>query len=169
MARKYRPVGRPRLTIIGSNGRMRSAPMPRRGSPTTIDGLPTRVYFSRGSSTPTSGSLTVLRKYARWLTRNRARRLFVLGHANRRSWNKASLALADARVRAVRDLLVWLGAGRKQVRRVSPSRLHEIRPGSASADRATHRSVELIVGPTGQLNVQSPVSRRRMTTRRSAA
>lgn len=169
MAEKQRQAGRPRLTIIGSNGSMRPAPAARRGSPTTIDGLPTRVYFSRGSSTPTSGSLTVLRKYAEWLARSRDRRLVVVGHANRRSWSKASRALADARVLTVRDLLVWLGAGRAQVRRVSPSRLHDITLGSSRAERATHRSVELIVGPTGQLNQQAPAPRRRASARSRAA
>jgi outer membrane protein OmpA-like peptidoglycan-associated protein len=106
MAGKKRRTGRTRLTVLDGNGTMRSAPAPRRDSPTSIDGLPTRVYFTRGSSTPTSNSLTVLRKYAEWLARNRARRLFVVGHANRRNWAQTSAALADARVRAVRDLLV---------------------------------------------------------------
>lgn len=169
MAGKKRRTGRPRLTVVRGNGSMRSAPMPRHGSPTTIDGLPTRVYFSRGSSTPTSGSLTVLRKYAQWLARHRARKLWVVGHANRRKWDKASRALADARVRAVRDLLVWLGAGRTQVRRVAASRLHMVHPGTTSAEQATHRSVELIVGPTGQLNVQAPVPRKRARAGRRAA
>lgn len=169
MAGRKRRRGKTRLTIVNGHGKMRSARAPRRDSPTSIDGLPTRVYFTRGSSTPTSTSLTVLRKYAQWLARSRARKLFVVGHANRRNWAEASAALADARVRAVRDLLVWLGAGRKQVRRVSPARLHRIRPGSTSAERATHRYVELIVGSGGQPNVQVPVPRRRRPSLRRAA
>ncbi len=168
MAGTKRRTGRPKLTIISADGRMRSAPAPRR-SPTTIDELPTRIFFTRGSSTPISGSLTVLRKYAEWLAQKRVRRLWVVGHANRRSWSKASRALADTRVRAVRDLLVWLGAGRNQVRRLSASRLHEIGAGSTRAVRAMHRSVELVVGPTGQLAVQSQPPRRRAPRRRRAA
>ena len=164
-----RRPGRPRLTVLGSNGTMRSAPVPRRRSPAPIDDLPTRVYFSRGSSTPTGKSLSVLHKYAQWLARNRARYLSIVGHANHRSWAKSAKSLADARVRAVRDLLIWLGAERKQVRRMSRSRLHSVKRASTRAERAEHRFVELIVGPTGQSNVTASVPRRRTPTHRRAA
>lgn len=141
---------------------MRSAPVP-------IDDLPTRVYFSRGNSTPTGKSLPVLHKYAQWLARNRTRYLSVVGHANHRSWAKSAKSLADARVRAVRDLLIWLGAGRNQVRRMSRSRLHTVKRASTRAERAEHRSVELIVGRTGQSIVNVSVPRRRTPTHRRAA
>jgi outer membrane protein OmpA-like peptidoglycan-associated protein len=169
MAGKKRREGPPRLTIIRGNGSMKTAPMPRRGSPTSIDGLPTRIYFSRGSSTPNTTGLNVLRQYAEWLKRNRAQKIFVVGHANKRIWDKASLALADARARAVRDLLVWLGARPTQVRRVTPSQLHRIRSGSTRGERITHRYVELIVGPTGSLIAKKVIPARRPSSRRRAA
>ncbi len=169
MAGRRRGRDRPRLAVVRGDGSIRTAAVSRRGSPATVAGLPALIYFPRGSSTPTRSSLTVLRRYADWLACRRARKLWVVGHANRSNRGKASRALAAARVRAVRDLLVWLGAGPGQVRRLSPSRLHADRPAATAAERAAHRSVELIVGPTGQLNVVTPVSRSRASARRRAA
>lgn len=148
MDKKKRGTSRPQLTVVRSNGLMKSAGGPRRSLPKPVSSLPTRIYFSRGSSTPTGGSLT-LRQYAEWLARSRARGLFVVGHANLRLQDRPSSDLADARARAVRDLLVWFGAHKSQVRRVSPSQLHRIRPDTTRSLRASHRSVELIVAPTG--------------------
>jgi len=134
-----------------------------------IDDLPTRIYFSRGSCTPTGGSLTVLRKYAEWLAGSRTRALYVVGHANLRLKGKAALALADARARAVRDLLVWLGARRGQVRRMTPSRMHQIRSNSTSSARAANRSVEIVVAPGGSVTSQRPVPRRGRSARGAVA
>ncbi|MDH4258672.1 MAG: OmpA family protein [Gammaproteobacteria bacterium] len=169
MPGKKRRNGRPRLTIVSGNGSMKAAPMPRAGSPTSIDGLPTRIYFSRASSTPNTTSLNVLRKYAEWMKRDRAQKIFVVGHANKRLWDKASLALADARARAVRDLLVWLGAHGAQVRRVTPSQLHRIPSRSTRDERIAHRFVELIVGPTDSLIAKKMITARRSSSRRRAA
>lgn len=168
MGTKKRGTGRPRLTVIQGDGMMKSVRTPRRQLPTGVNGLPTRIYFSRGSSTPTGGSLATLHSYAGWLTRNRVRRIFVVGHANRRLRNKAAISLADARARAVRDLLVWLGAKRDQVRRVTPSRLHRLWPDSTRGQRAAHRFVELVVAPTGSLLAQRAVPPRRTPARMAA-
>ncbi len=114
--------------------------------------LPTRVYFARSGSTPTGSSLTTLRRYAEWLARSRARRVYVVGHANLRGReDRTSRSLADERARAVVDLLVWLGARRDQVHRISTARLHRIRPESTRGTRAAHRCVELIVPLKGSL------------------
>ncbi|MDH5275864.1 MAG: OmpA family protein [Gammaproteobacteria bacterium] len=132
---------KPKLIVVGGNGATRPRGLSRRPPPVHFDDLPTRIYFSRASSTPTGGSLTVLRKYAEWLARSRTRALYVVGHANLRLKGKAALALADARARAVRDLLVWLGARRGQVRRMTPSRMHQIRSDSTRSARAANRAV----------------------------
>lgn len=141
--------GSPKLTVVRGTGPKKSGGSARRSASAPLSSLPTRIYFSRGSSTPTGSSLTTLRKYAEWLARSRARKLFVVGHANLRLQDRPSAELADARARAVCDLLVWLGARRSQVRRVSQSQLHRIRPDTTRGLRAAHRSVELIVAPGG--------------------
>ncbi|MEO8445236.1 MAG: OmpA family protein [Gammaproteobacteria bacterium] len=149
MATRKRPPARPRLKIVGGNGTAKG--------PADISKWPTRIYFSRASSTPTPGSLDTLRKYAEWLARSRKRRVFVVGHANQRLWAKAAVALAEARARAVRDLLVWLGAKRDQVRRIGPAALHRIRPGTTRHERAAHRYVELIPAPDGSIKAEQAV------------
>jgi outer membrane protein OmpA-like peptidoglycan-associated protein len=156
-------ASRPKLTIVHSNGRMTSTSTPRPSVSKSVSSLPTRIYFSRGSSTPTGSSLTTLRRYAEWLARSRARGLLVVGHANLRLQDRPSGDLADARARAIRDLLVWLGAHKSQVRRVSPSQLHRIRRDTTASLRAHHRSVELIVAPTA-----SSIAQRAMPPRRRA-
>ena len=161
-------TSRPKLTVVNDSGIKKSAGGARQSSSRGVSGLPTRIYFSRGSSTPTGGSLSTLRKYSAWLARNRERRLFIVGHANLRLQDRPSIALADARARAVRDLLVWLGAQRGQVRRITPAQLHRIRPGSTRGQRAAHRSVELIIAPTGSLLAQGSMPPKRRGRTRMA-
>lgn len=169
MNKKKRGASRPQLTIVHRDGRMTSTGTPRQTVSKSLSGLPTRIYFPRGSSTPTGSSLTTLRRYAEWLARSRARRLLVVGHANLRLQDRPSSDLADARARAVRDLLVWLGAHKPQVRRVSPSQLHRIRRDTTASLRAHHRSVELIVAPTASSIAQRAMPPRRRPPVRVAA
>ncbi|MEO8225229.1 MAG: OmpA family protein [Gammaproteobacteria bacterium] len=157
MATRKRPTARPRLKIVGGNGAAKPPVATGRKSPADVSKWPTRIYFSRASSTPTGGSLTTLRKYAEWLARGRMRRVFVVGHANQRLWDKAAVGLADARARSVKDLLVWLGAERDQVRKLGAAAVHRIRPGTTRGDRAAHRYVELIVAPDGSIKAKQAV------------
>jgi outer membrane protein OmpA-like peptidoglycan-associated protein len=168
MSGKKRRNSRPQLTVVRRDGRMQSV-RPKRGRPTlAVDDLPTRIYFSRASSTPTGDSLTTLWAYAQWLASGRARKVLLRGHANRLFWAKSALALADARVRAVRDLLLWLGAGADQVGRVRSSQLHRRTVYSLRRQRQQHRSVEIIVVPTGSGRMQM-VRQRRTGKVRAAA
>ncbi len=149
MKKKARSSGQPNVPSAEAKSWMSGAQGSRPQRYVGLPRWPTRIHFPRASSTPTGASLTVLRRYAEWLADDRVRRLFVLGHANKRLWDRAALGLADARARSVRDLLIFLGAKPEQVRRVSPARLHGAGPDSTRGERAAHRCVELIVSPDG--------------------
>ena len=92
------------------------------------------------------------------------RKLHVLGHANRQPWPAATRNLADARSRAVRDLLVWLGARPGQVRRVQLPESHGVRAATVSSEPAEQRYVELIAipgrGPAKQMALPGRARRR---------
>lgn len=160
MARKTNRPKRPNLTIIRGNGSMRGARGAERSTLRSIEGLPSRVYFPRASSTPVGGSLIVLRRYADWLVARRARRVVVLGHANLWSWSEGARALALARSRAVRDLLVFLGAGRAQIRRATVAKLHPVDDWSTSGERQSRRFVEIIAVPDERAPSTLPVPKR---------
>lgn len=154
----------PQLTVVRSDGRMRNVRPGGVRSGFPAGELPSRVYFSRGSSTPTGTGLNTLWGYAQWLAASRARKLHVLGHANRQPWPAATRNLADARSRAVRDLLVWLGARPGQVRRVQLPESHGVRAATVSSEPAEQRYVELIAipgrGPAKQMALPGRARRR---------
>lgn len=159
MAKKTPDSRPPRLTLV--QGTKRRAPSNSNTPRTTTDQgrLPTRIFFARSGSTPTGASLTTLSRYGDWLARRGSRKVYVLGHANKRGWDKTAIALADERSRAVRDLIIWFGAKPAQVSRITPSELHLMSGVSTRAERQAHRCVDLIVAPDDRLANESQVPR----------
>lgn len=155
---------KPRFTLVRRDGTMFSVKS-KRGAPFDLSSLPRRIYFPRASSTPVPRSLLALRTCADWLRERPSRRVFLVGHANRRNWSEASRALATARAHAVRDLLVFLGAARRQIGSILSSKLHSMGRDSTAKLRGQHRYVEIIPGASGGAISQSIPRPRRMAVR----
>lgn len=157
--------GRP-LKVVGRNGSIR----PARRKKATDEGdpeggsapvsFPVVVEFVRASPTPGPESLKNIYQCARWLTRHGKECVTVVGHANNRGWTKGAKALAGARVAAVTDLLVLLGAKPAQLIPISATRLHSIPVGSTLGERRQHRVVVIF-------RHEPPQARLRQTLRRA--
>lgn len=132
---------RPRLTIVARDGSMRDArttgTRDRQGRVT----FPIVVEFGRGSTAPRAESLVAMHAVARWLARHVDELVTVAGHANLRSSERSAAALARARVAAVADLLVLLGAERGQLVPLKSARLHSVPVGSTLGARRQRRVV----------------------------
>jgi outer membrane protein OmpA-like peptidoglycan-associated protein len=101
------------------------------------------IEFSRGRATPKAESLTDLHRVGEWLSRHADEHVTVVGHANQRSGDRAAAGLARARVAAVVDLLVLLGAARSQLVPLRATRLHSVPIGSTLGERRQRRVVVL--------------------------
>lgn len=154
------------LKVVGRSGAIRPARRKKGangGDP--ADGsdpvsFPVVVEFVRGSPTPGPESLSNMYQCARWLARHRTECVTVVGHANDRGWTKAAKALARARVSAVSDLLVLLGAKQAQLIPISAARLHSVPVGSTLGERRQHRVVVIF-------HHDSPKTRLRQVLRRA--
>lgn len=133
--------GGPRLMIVSRDGSMRDArktgTRDRQGRVT----FPIVVEFGRGSTVPRAESLVAMHAVARWLARHVDEHVTVAGHANVRSSERLAAALARARVAAVTDLLVLLGAERGQLVPLKSARLHSVPVGSTLGARRQRRVV----------------------------
>ena len=133
--------GRPRLMVVAGDGSTRpartSGTRDRRGRVT----FPIVVEFARGSTTPRAESLVAMHAAAQWLAKHADEHVTVAGHANVRSSERSAAALARARVAAVTDLLVLLGAERGQLVPLKSARLHPVPAGSTLGARRQRRVV----------------------------
>ncbi len=103
--------------------------------------FPVVVEFARGNPTPRAESLQAMHRCGQWLARHREECVTVVGHANNRGQDKPAKALARARVAAVTDLLVLLGAKPAQLVPISAPRLHSVLVGSTRSERRQRRVV----------------------------
>jgi outer membrane protein OmpA-like peptidoglycan-associated protein len=150
----------PRLKVVGRNGSVRPARKKTASQPEPVN-FPVIVEFVRASPTPGPESLKNMYQCAQWLARHRSERVTVVGHANDRGWTRAARALARARVTAVTDLLVLLGAKPEQLVPISAARLHDVPVGSTLGERRRHRVVVIF-------RHVPPQARLRQTLRRAA-
>ncbi len=158
--------GRP-LKVVGRNGSLRPARRKKGTSKSKGDAgdgsapvsFPVVVEFVRASPTPGPESLKSMYECARWLARHRAECVTVVGHANNRGWTKAAKALARARVAAVTDLLVLLGAKPAQLIPISATRLHSVPVGSTLGERRQHRVVVIFRHEPPQVRLRQTLRR----------
>ena len=156
--------GRP-LKVVGRNGSIRPARRKKGANGGDPDGgsapvsFQVVVEFVRGSPTPGPESLRNIYQCARWLTRHGKECVTVVGHANNRGWTKGAKALAGARVAAVTDLLVLLGAKPAQLIPISATRLHSIPVGSTLGERRQHRVVVIFRHEPPQVRLRQPLRR----------
>ncbi len=155
----------PPLKVVRSNGSMRSARRRKGKSEGDPDdgsapvSFPVVVEFVRASPTPGPESLRNIYQCARWLTRHGKECVTVVGHANNRGWTKGARALASARVAAVTDLLVLLGAKPAQLIPISATRLHSIPVGSTLGERRQHRVVVIFRHEPPQVRLRQTLRR----------
>ncbi|MCL4791211.1 MAG: OmpA family protein [Gammaproteobacteria bacterium] len=160
-----RPGKSPPLKVVGRNGSLRPARNKKGtngGNPPDGSGpvdFPVVVEFVRGSPTPGPESLKHMYQCARWLARHRRECVTVVGHANDRGWTRAARALARARVAAVSDLLVLLGAKPAQLIPISAARLHSVPAGSTLGERRQHRVVVIYHHESTKTRLRSALRR----------
>jgi hypothetical protein len=131
----------PQLGIETRGGAVR-APRNGRARPrVALPGFPVVIEFARGRVAPRAESLSDLHRVGEWLSRNADEHVTVVGHANRRTDDRAAAGLARARVAAVVDLLVLLGAARSQLVPLRATRLHSVPVGSTLGERRQRRVV----------------------------
>ncbi len=131
----------PRLGIVRRGGSVREPRKERTPARTAPPDFPVVIAFARGRVAPKAECLVELHRVGEWLSRNEDERVTVVGHANRRSGDQAAARLARARVAAVADLLVLLGAARRQLVPLRATRLHTVERGSTLGERQQRRVV----------------------------
>ncbi len=131
----------PQLGVVTRGGSVRQARKKRTRTRTAPPEFPVVIAFARGRATPKAESLAALHSVGEWLSRNEDERVTVVGHANQRAGDQPAAGLARARVAAVVDLLVLLGAARRQLVALRATRLHSVELGSTLGQRQQRRVV----------------------------
>jgi len=157
---KQKKSGRP-LKVVGRGGAIRPARR-RKGTdesePAPVS-FPVVVEFVRARPAPGPESLKNIYQCARWLSQHGKECVTVVGHANNRGWTAGAKALARARVAAVTDLLVLLGAKPAQLIPISATRLHSIPVGSTLGERRQHRVVVIFRHEPPQVRLRQTLRR----------
>ncbi len=158
-------TGDPPLKVVRRNGSIRPARGKKAAGQETATGgsnpvsFPVVVEFVRASATPGPESLKSMYECARWLARHRTECVTVVGHANNRGWTRAAKALARARVDAVSELLVLLGAKPAQLIPISAARLHAVPTDSTLGERRQHRVVVIFRHEPPQVRLRQALRR----------
>lgn len=127
--------------VVRSDGSMRAVGRQSTGRRRQEVAFPVIIEFARGSSTPRVESLTAMHAVAAWLAKNATERVTVVGHANLRGLDEPAASLARARVSAVANFLVLLGATRDQLVALRSTRLHSVQIGPTLGERRRRRVV----------------------------
>jgi len=101
------------------------------------------VFFDYYSFVVRAEARPVIESHARFLQANKQRKVNLEGHTDERGGREYNLALGQKRAEAVRQALSLLGVPESQVEAVSYGKEKPAAQGSAEADLAKNRRVEI--------------------------
>lgn len=101
------------------------------------------VYFDYDSFVVRAEARPVIENHARFLQANKQRKANLEGHTDERGGREYNLALGQKRAEAVRQALTLLGVPDSQLEAVSYGKEKPAAQGSAEADLAKNRRVEI--------------------------
>jgi peptidoglycan-associated lipoprotein len=101
------------------------------------------VFFDYDSFVVRADARPVIESHARFLQANKQRKANLEGHTDERGGSEYNLALGQKRAEAVRQALSLLGVAESQLEAVSYGKEKPSASGSAEADLAKNRRVEI--------------------------
>lgn len=101
------------------------------------------VFFDYDSFVVRADARPVIESHARFLQANKQRKANLEGHTDERGGREYNLALGQKRAEAVRQALSLMGVPDSQLEAVSYGKEKPAAPGSAEADLAKNRRVEI--------------------------
>jgi peptidoglycan-associated lipoprotein len=101
------------------------------------------VYFDYDSFVVRAEARPVIENHARFLQANKQRKANLEGHTDERGGREYNLALGQKRAESVRQALSLLGVSDSQLEAVSYGKEKPAAQGSAEADLAKNRRVEI--------------------------
>jgi len=101
------------------------------------------VFFDYDSFVVRAEARPVIENHARFLQTNKQRKANLEGHTDERGGREYNLALGQKRAEAVRQALSLLGVPESQLEAVSYGKEKPAAQGSAEADLAKNRRVEI--------------------------